>query len=162
MSAADLPARRGALVARFRVLPAPALEQLAGTHEAVFVGPAPLRLAAPRSIALAGMPRWYGKRFGPGPDDATLAGVNLLRHAGGDGFEERNPMTARIAPSWLDGAPALVVSYGERGPIPWRWVRDEFRPAGEGTLLGLTFTVTPALRALAAPFVLERRDTAGP
>jgi hypothetical protein len=160
MTASGLPARRGALIARFRALPAPALDQLAGTHEAVFVGPAPLRVAAPRSIALAGMPRWYGKRFGPGPDDATLAGVNLLRRPGG-GFEERHPMTATVESSWLDGAPALVVSYGAGGPIPWRWVRDEFRPAGDGTLLGLTFTCSAALRALAAPFVLERRDTPG-
>lgn len=159
MSAAELPARRRELVARFRALPAPRLDELAGTHEAIFVGPAPLRFAAPRSIALAGMPRWYGKRFGPGPDDATLAGVNLLRCAGG--FEERNAMTARVAPSWLDGAPALVVSYGADGPVPWRWVRDEFRPAGAGTLLGLTFAVSPALRALAAPFVLERRPAQG-
>lgn len=158
MSAAELPAGRGALVARFRALPAPALDQLAGTHEAVFVGPVPLRFAAPRSIALAGMPRWYGKRFEPGAESGTLAGVNLLRRRDGRGFEERHPMTATVAPSWLDGAPALVVSYGERGPIPWRWVRDEFRPAGEGTLLGLTFMVSPALRALAAPFVLERRS----
>lgn len=157
MSATDLPARRSALVARFRELPAPVPAQLTGVHEAVFVGPAPLRFAAPRSIALGGMPRWYGKRFGPGPDDATLAGVNLLRRADGDGFEERNPMTAQVGPSWLDGAPALVVSYGADGPVPWRWVRDEFRPADDETLLGLTFTFSPALRALAAPFALERR-----
>lgn len=157
MSAADLPRSRRALVARFRALPAPTLDALAGTHEAVFVGPAPLRFAAPRSIALAGMPRWYGKRFGAGAAGGTLAGTNLLRAPGGDGFEERHPMTASVAPSWLDGAPALVVSYGADGPVPWRWVRDEFRRVDDETLLGLTFVLSSRSRALAAPFLLKQR-----
>ncbi|MFA9270400.1 MAG: hypothetical protein ACEQSX_06535 [Baekduiaceae bacterium] len=152
MSAADLPRGRGALLARFRALGAPDLAALAGTHEAVFVGPAALRRAAPMSIALAGMPAWYGKRFDP--DGAR--GINLLR-GHDDELEERNPMTAAIAPSWLDGAPAIVVSYAPDAPRPWRWVRDEFRVADSDTLLGLTFAVSPRLRALAAPFTLERR-----
>lgn len=152
MSAADLPRGRGALIARFRALGAPSLTALAGTHEAVFVGPAALRRTAPRSIALAGMPAWYGKRF----DADGARGVNLLRGRD-DELEERNPMTAAIAPSWLDGAPAIVVSYAPDGPRPWRWVRDEFRVADPDTLLGLTFAVSPRLRALAAPFTLERR-----
>lgn len=151
MSAAALPAGRRALLARFRTLPGDDLAALAGTHEAVFVGPAPLRAAAPRAIALGGMPQWYGKRFAPG--EGTLRGVNLVR----GGAEEALPMTAAIAPSWLDGRPAIVVSYAPGAPPPWRWVRDEFRVADDATLLGLTFAVTPRLRALAAPFVLERR-----
>jgi hypothetical protein len=157
VTAADLPAGRGELIARFRALPAPALDALVGTHEAVFVGPAALRAVAPRAIALAGMPRWYGKRFGRGPDDRTLAGVNLLRRADAGGLEERHPMTATVAPSWLDDAPALVVSYGSGGPVPWRWVRDEFRCADAQTLLGLTLVLSPRSRLLAVPFALERR-----
>lgn len=152
MSAADLPRGRGALVARFRTLGTPDLTALAGTHEAVFIGPAALRRVAPRSIALGGMPGWYGKRF----EADGARGVNLLRAVDG-GLEERNPMTAAIAPSWLDGAPAIVVSYAPGAHRPWRWVRDEFRVADPDTLLGLTFAWSPWLRALAAPFTLERR-----
>ncbi len=140
-----------ALVQRFRELPGDDLDALVGTHEAVFVGPAPLRAVAPRAIALGGMPQWYGKRFAPG--EGVLHGVNLVR----GGAEETLPMTATVDASWLDGRPALVVSYAADAPVPWRWVRDEFRVADAGTLLGLTFTFSPRLRALAAPFTLERR-----
>lgn len=143
------------LAARFRALPDPELRAIEGTHEAVFVGPAVLRAAAPRAIALGGMPRWYGKRFAGSDDPDVLVGVNLLRAPGG-GFDEKLTMRAAVAPSWLDGRPALVVSYVD-APPPWRWVRDEFRSLDETTLLGLTFVASPRLRALAQPFTLERR-----
>lgn len=144
------------LVSRFRALPDPSLSAIEGTHEAVFVGPAVLRAAAPRAIALGGMPRWYGKRFAASGAPDVLEGVNLLRAPGG-GFDERLSMRAAVAPSWLDGRPALVVSYVD-APPPWRWVRDEFRSLDETTLLGLTFVASPRLRALAQPFTLERRE----
>ncbi|WP_241385844.1 hypothetical protein [Rhodococcus sp. CH91] len=135
---------------RFRTAHADALPA-AGTYRAVFVGPALLRVAAPRAIALGGMPRWYGKRFA---GDGTA--VNLLADTGGALLQEKLPMRVAIAPSWLDGHPAIVVSYGADAPVPWRWVRDEFRTLDERTLLGLTFAATPASRVLASPFTLVR------
>ncbi|MEU5840721.1 hypothetical protein [Rhodococcus sp. NPDC047139] len=144
-----LPRSVRGLRERFRELHAEALPA-AGTYRAVFVGPALLRVAAPRAIALGGMPRWYGKRF-----SGDGSAVNLREDAPGV-LREVLPMRVAIAPSWLDGRPAIVVSYGADAPVPWRWVRDEFRPADERTLLGLTFAGTPASRAAASPFTLVR------
>lgn len=153
---AALPGSRRALTAAFAAARGGGLELLPGDHRAVFVGPAWLRAAAPRGIALMGMPRWHGKRFAAlaaGAD--ALPGHNLVRSRAGD-IGESLPLTARVAPSWLDGGPAIAVDYGADGPLPWRWVRDEFRPVGDGVLLGLTFSFSPRLRALALPFALVR------
>lgn len=144
-----LPRSIRGLQQRFRMLHADALPA-AGTYRAVFVGPAALRAAAPRAIALGGMPRWYGKRFA---DDGNA--VNLLADADG-ALREVLPMRVALEPSWLDDRPAIVVSYGSNGPVPWRWVRDEFRPVDDGTLLGLTFVAAPASRIAASPFTLVR------
>jgi len=144
-----LPRSIRGLQERFRTLDADALPA-AGTYRAVFVGPAALRAAAPRAIALGGMPRWYGKRFA---DDGSA--VNLLADTNGT-LREVLPMRVALEPSWLDGRPAIVVSYGSDGPVPWRWVRDEFRPVDDGPLLGLTFVATPASRVAASPFTLVR------
>ncbi len=133
----------------------PAGDEPVGDHRAEFIGPRPLRGAAPRAIALGGMPRWYGKRFA---GDGTA--VNLLRaSAAADApLLERLPMTVGIEPSWWDGQPAIVVSYGSAGPIPWRWVRDEFRALEAGILLGLTFAGGRWSRHAAAPFLLIRES----
>ena len=63
------------LLARYRQLPA--AEQLIGRWRAEFIGPWWLRGSAGPSIALSGMPGWYGKRF----VDAQAA-VNLRRRGG--------------------------------------------------------------------------------
>lgn len=158
-----LPRSLGKLRARFADLPAPPPGGVTGTYRAVFVGPAFLRIVAPRAIALAGMSRWYGKRF-----DGGGGGVNLLRNDDGS-LRETLPTNASVEASWLDGRDALVVSYRvdsagnprqESSPVPWRWVRDEFRVLGDGALLGLTFAVGPWSRVLASPFVLVRVDPA--
>ncbi|MRJ75429.1 hypothetical protein GEV29_02670 [Aeromicrobium sp. SMF47] len=140
-------------------LPDPRLADLSGTFEASYVG-APLRTVAPRGLALVGLPRWFGKRFRPTDADAAhLTGVNLLRGADGTGLSETLPMTATVGPSLADGRPALLVTYPGDAPRPWRWVRDEFRPWDDDTLLGMTFVDVPGLRrAPGTPFVLTRRD----
>lgn len=137
-------------------LEAPALTDLVGDLEASFVG-APLRAVAPRGLGLIGLPRWWGKRFTVGADASRLDGVNLVRRSDGAGLDETLPMTARIGPSLADGAPALVISYADDAPRPWRWVRDEARPWSDGTLLAMTFLDAPGLRrAPGTPFVLSR------
>ncbi|MFD6674779.1 hypothetical protein ACFWDA_10455 [Rhodococcus zopfii] len=147
----SLPGSIRGLRDRFRSLPS-ATTMAPGTYRAVFVGPALLRFAAPRAIALGGMPRWYGKRVA---GDGTAA--NLLGADDGT-LREHLPIAVATGPSWLDGRPAVVVSYGADGPIPWRWVRDEFRALDERTLLGLTFAGGPWSRVAASPFVLVRDD----
>lgn len=142
----DLPGSLSGLRAEFAA--AQAHPPAPGDHHASFVGPKVLRAAAPRAIALGGMPRWLGKRFF---DDGTA--VNLL---GGDPVREHMTMTVTTQPSWWDGRPAVVVDYGKNGRIPWRWVRDEFRSLDDDHLIGLTFLFTPALKVLAMPFVLTR------
>lgn len=148
-------------LARFRAATAGAddLALLLGSHRAVFAGPAPQRVAAPLAIALAGLPRWHGKRFLKGEREGELAGHNLVRGDGGT-LREVVPMTARVEASWLDGKPALVVAYGPGTKRPLRWLRDEFRPLDDGVLLALTFIASPRLRALAATtaFLLVRED----
>ncbi|MFD6893738.1 hypothetical protein ACFWB0_04195 [Rhodococcus sp. NPDC060086] len=123
-----------------------------GTYRAVFVGPALLRIAAPRAIAVAGMPHWYGKRVHA---DGTAA--NLLGRDNGTP-REHLPIAVALEQSWLDGRPAVTVSYGADAPIPWRWVRDEFRALDERTWLGLTFVGGSWSRRAASPFVLVRDD----
>ncbi|MFZ2174330.1 MAG: hypothetical protein WAW17_09885 [Rhodococcus sp. (in: high G+C Gram-positive bacteria)] len=151
-SAPTTPRSIRALHRQFRSLEGGDIRSTAGMHEAVFVGPRFLRLVAPRAIALGGMPGWYGKRF-----DAAGEGVNLLRESDGS-LRETLPMRVRLDASWLDGRPALVVSYGSGAPVPWRWVRDEFRVLDDRTLLALTFAISPRSRVLASPFTLIRRD----
>lgn len=65
-------------------------------------------------------------------------------------------MQVKLEPSWLDGRPAIVCSYGADSPVPWRWVRDEFRPLDDRRLIGLTFAGGPWSRVAAAPLLLSR------
>lgn len=149
---ADLPTSLTGLARLWKALPAPAPEALPGTHRAVFIGPAVLRVAAPLGLGLLGLPGWFGKRFER--DVQGLHGVNLLRD--GEGFREHLEMRATLGPSRLDGAPALVVTYGADAPLPWRHIRDELRAAGTGALLGMTVLDLPGARSIGTPFLLER------
>jgi cholesterol oxidase len=146
-----LPTSLGALRRRWGALPAPPVEALLGTRRAVFVGPRALRAVAPRGLGLLGLPRWFGKRF-----EATAAGVhgvNLLHDDGG--LRAHLEMRADIEASRLDGAPALVVTYEQDAPLPWRHIRDEFRALEDGTLLGMTVLDVPGVRKAGTPFLLE-------
>lgn len=147
----------GALRAAWSTLKAPALTDFVGDFEAAFVG-GPLRAVAPRGLALAGLPRWYGKRFAPPrPGADVLQGVNLLTARSGRDLEETLPMTAVIGASLGDGRPAVIVTYPADSRVPWRWVRDEFRVWNGDTLLGMTFIDLPtARRAGGTPFTLTR------
>jgi hypothetical protein len=133
----------------------PDLSDLLGRHRAEFVGDRWWRTAAPVVTAVGGMPGWWGKQFEPG-DAVTLVGVNLVRRHG-EVLVPSYPMRARVGPSRTDGRPALVVTYP--APAPWQWqqVVDELRPLGPGTLVGLTFTRPPVVRA-GLPFLLHRDD----
>lgn len=138
-------------------LAAPALTDCEGDFKASFVGGA-LRAIAPRGLALAGLPRWYGKRFTPPPPGAdVLQGVNLLTARNGGDLQETLPMTATVGASLADGRPALVVTYPAGSRPPWRWVRDEFRVWSHDTFLGMTFVDLPLTRRTGGtPFVLTR------
>ena len=138
----------------FRRAQAPELAMLIGDHEAEFAGW--LRLGGPLAMRLTGMPGWWGKRFRvPADGGETLGGENLLRRRGR--LVESIPMTARIAPSRVDGRPALVITYLPDARWPHRLVNDELRPLDELTLLGLSFGLPLAPRG-GAPFILHRRD----
>ncbi|MHC3002507.1 hypothetical protein [Gordonia metallireducens] len=68
------------------------------------------------------------------------------------------PALQAVAP-WaiaLDGQPVIVCPYGQVGPVPWRWVRDEFRALDDRRLLGLTFVGGRWSAPLAAPLLLTR------
>jgi len=145
----ELPTSPGALRALFSRVTGPTALPV-GDHLITFIGPAPLRAVAPRAIALGGMPGWRGKRFA---DDGTA--VNLLDDGHG-GVREALPMRVTLEDSWPDGRPVIVCSYGASGPVPWRWVRDEFRALDDRRLLGLTFAGGPWSRAVAAPLLLTR------
>lgn len=151
--------RLGQLRARWASLPEPTLADLVGVFEASYVG-APLRAVAPRGLALVGLPRWFGKAFEPSPiDRAVLDGRNLLLRTDNATLRPTLAMRAVVGPSLADGLPALVVTYPDGAPRPWRWVRDEFRPWDDTTLLGMTFVDRKGLRHLpGTPFVLQRSD----
>jgi cholesterol oxidase len=150
---ASLPSSPLALRRIWGALPAPRPEELAGSHRAVFVGPAPVRAAAPGALGLAGLSDWFGKRFELESDGDELSGINLLRD--GDELVEYLAMSARIEPSAIDGAPVLVSTYGPEAPLPWRHVRDEFRRLGPGTLLGMAVIDKPLLKRAPMAFALE-------
>ncbi|MFN3602867.1 MAG: hypothetical protein ACK4UY_15905 [Dietzia sp.] len=149
--ASPLPSSLGALRALFSQAPAPVELPAPGDYLISFVGPAPLKVVAPRAIALGGMPGWRGKRVAAGG-----TAVNLLDDGHGS-VREALPMRVTLETSWLDGRPTIVCSYGSDGPIPWRWVRDEFRALDDRRLLGLTFVGGPWSRVAAAPLLLTRR-----
>jgi hypothetical protein len=123
----------------------PELDAMAGTFDGEFVGPGPTPLLLSAALALCGMPGWHGKRF-----DTPARGINRI--APGTGF----PMEATIAPSYADGRAAIVATYGRRERAPFRWLRDEFRPLDDRTLLGLSFVDAPGLRRAGMPFLLHR------
>ena len=130
------------------------LHELVGDLEASF--PAPLTGVAAPGLALLGLPRWYGKRFRR-TATGSIEGANLVRRAGGLG--ETLPMSLADGVSWADGRPVLVVSYAPDAPWPWRWVRDEFRAAPQGSgVVAMTFVALPGLRRLGGtPFLLTPR-----
>ena len=139
------------LHARYAQLPAVEPQARLGSWRAAFVGPWWLRLSAGPSVALSGLPGWYGKRF-----STPEAAVNLLRC--GAGLREALPMACSEQPSWLDGKPCAALSYGAATRLPWRWVRDELRQLDEQHCLCLTFVDLPLLRRIGFPFVLVREQ----
>jgi hypothetical protein len=64
-----------------------------------------------------------------------------------------------LAPSRVDGRPALVIRYPPDARWPHRRVTDELRPLDEDTLLGLSFGL-PLAPMGGAPFLLHRREEA--
>lgn len=147
-----LPSSLGQLRALFSQATPPTDLPEPGDYLVSFVGPAPLKVVAPRAIALGGMPGWRGKRFASG-----VGAMNLVDDDEGRPPRETLPMRVTLEDSWLDGRPTIVCSYGVDSPVPWRWVRDEFRPLDDRRLIGLTFAGGPWSRRLAAPLLLTRR-----
>jgi hypothetical protein len=147
----------GELRERFRRLPAPELEAVAGRHAGSFPGPRAYGLACRYGMAATGLAGWHGKRFqAPAPGAREIDVTNLVR----DG--EAKPMLARMAPSVTDGRPALVCTYRSGESPPYRWVRDEFRRWDERTLLGLAFLDVPVAPRTGLPFVLRCEGDARP
>jgi hypothetical protein len=143
-----------ALQRAFRDAPAPDLGALIGRHEARFASW--LRLGGPLSMSLTGMHGWWGKQFRVSASRGnSLEGENLLRRRGR--LVESIPMRAEVAPSRVDGRPALVISYPSDARWPHRRVQDELRPLDQRTLLGLSFGLPLAPRG-GAPFILHRTE----
>ena len=82
--------------------------------------------------------------------------MNLVDDDEGRPPRETLPMRVTLESSWLDGGQVIVCSYGASSPVPWRWVRDEFRPLDDRRLIGLTFAGGPWSRVAAAPLLLTR------
>lgn len=142
------------LLRQWSDLPAPSLDDLVGTWRAEFVPP--LRHIAPVGLGLIGLPRWYGKRFEwDGPQG--LIGTNLIRTRDGSDGEERLIMRVTLGRSTRDGLPVAVVTYATDAAPPWRWIRDELRGIGGGSVVGLSYVYAPAVRTLGLPFLLHSR-----
>jgi cholesterol oxidase len=65
-------------------------------------------------------------------------------------------MRAVLGVGLADGRPAVVVTYPEDGPRPWRWVRDELRVGSDGVLVGMSYVDRPLLGRGGLPFLLHR------
>ena len=144
-----------ALRAAFHAAPEPALADLVGEHAAELVGPAWLRAVAPAGLRILGMPGWCGKRFEPDSGDGVLRGANRARPGRSAAVVDSIPITARIAPSRLDGRLALVVGYPPDARFPWPRVVDELRPFGADALLGMTVWIRGVPQGV-TPFLLRR------
>jgi hypothetical protein len=134
----------------FSMLALPDLSQVSGRWQAEFTGPGWLRWLAPRAIALGGMPGWWGKDFLGGG-----LGRNLQQRNGV--LSNGLPIQYSEAASLQDGRPCMAVRYGSTGPVPWRWVVDEFRQLDAGCLLGMTVVDAPLLRQMGFPFLLLQK-----
>lgn len=131
----------------FASLQPPEPAGLSGAYRAFFIGPAWLRLTAGPSIALGGMPGWWGKEFGTGGE-----GLNLLYRR--SQFERVMPFTLNERISVVDGKMGVTVCYHTDCPFPWTHVLDELRTLEQGCLLGMTVVNTGLLRRVAFPFLL--------
>jgi hypothetical protein len=124
---------------------------LVGIYQAELVGPAWLRKTAPLSLALGGLPGWWGKAF-----DRQGHGDNILRRRGS--FMRVLPMVVRSAPSRLDGKEGITISYPAGSSFPWPWIVDEVRRLGPTTLLGMTLVALDWAPKVAFPFLLHYRE----
>lgn len=142
------------LHAAFAEASEPTLDALIGAHDGAPAGPLWMRATGSLIMRFTGMPGWCGKEFqSPEPGAEVLRGHNRVRRHGR--VEPSIPMTARVAPSRVDGRLAIVVSYPTDAQYPWRHVNDELRPIDDGTLLGLTWGIPGGPRG-GAPFSLRR------
>jgi len=135
--------------ALFSALGVPDPAALAGVHWAEFVGPAWLRKSAPSALVLGGLSGWWGKEF-LGPAGAT----NLVQRQGR--LLRVLPMKLIVAPSLLDGRPAVQLHYPPGSRLPWPWILDELRQLDESTLLGMTLVKARRFPRIAFPFVLHK------
>ena len=135
--------------ALYKTLSPASIEDKQGTYQAQFIGPLWIRVSAQPSLFLSGLPGWYGKRF----KDAKSATNILIR---GQTKTEKLDMQCADHDSLIDGLPTSALSYGAQGPIPWRWVIDEFRRYDDQTLLCMTIIQLPILRHFPFPFLLRR------
>ena len=154
------------LVALFRALPPPTAP----------AGPLEFRGAlAPKGSVMApvssyitnrifsppGM-QWAGKAFAAAaPGDERISGTNIFSsRGGGDGWATARPFSAAIAPSRLDGRPALVLVYVGAFWGAKAGMRDELRLAAPGVWIGLGSMSATGGAQNCAPFVLY--DSAEP
>lgn len=131
-----------------KLKPAP-LEMRQGIYQAHFIGPWWITKSAGPSLSLSGLAGWYGKRF-----IQNDKAINLLIHCGEK--SEKLEMDCVDEMSLIDGAPTVALIYGEKAPIPWRWVIDEVRTYDDQTLLCMTIVKLPILRYFPFPFLLCR------
>jgi hypothetical protein len=131
----------------FRSLAPLPLPTPSGSYRAEFVGPGWLRKLAPPALAVGGLCGWWGKEF-----DGQEA-VNLVERS-----EIRRrvlPMTVVVAPSAVDGKPAISLHYPKGSRFPWPWIVDEARPLDDATLLCMTLVNLSWAPRTAFPFLLH-------
>ena len=90
---------------------------------------------------------WQGKIIEPGQTTAVnrFFGMRIIR---GQLYQ---------GPSWLDGAPSLVLDYSQTSRI-YAGNRDEIRQVAPGLFLGLMYDRTTSPPGLSMYFVLETSD----
>ena len=131
----------------FRSLASLSLPAPSGIYRAEFVGPGWLRRLAPPALAFGGLRGWWGKAFdGQGAINIVERGEIQLRVL---------PMTMVVAPSAVDGQPAIRLHYPQGSPFPWPWIVDEARRLDDTTLLCMTLVNLSWAPRVAFPFLLH-------
>jgi hypothetical protein len=149
--AAPAPDSGGTLDALLRMTPAE-IEAVYRRGSAVAIAPGRVRGTAllatgtrrARMLSRGARLVWQGKVIEP--DQATAVnrffGVRMIRGELAQG------------PSWLDGAPALILDYGRTSRI-YAHNRDEIRQVAPGLFLGLMYDRTTVPPRLSMYFALE-------
>jgi hypothetical protein len=134
---------------QFRHLQAVDEKSAAGAYRTIILGSPLAKLASKVILPLIGFRNWKGKRLlGNGK------GINIFKRDGQ--YVDDILMLTAVGESWLDGKPALILTYPPGAPFFTRYLRDELRQLDDNTLIILGWFDLPFVRNSASAALLVK------